>query len=375
MKKIDKQEIVNLYSKYGLTLLEEYKTIDDNLDCVDKSGYKYSISPYNLRNRKSLNIFSGAFNNKNPYKLENIKHYVETEGRGCTLINVPQNVDTEECTFICRICNQEFRQLLKIFKQSPHKCCSHCLKKEQKSRKKDITYIESIFNKAGYKLLEPEDKGMHFSYYIEDKEGFKGRMLPYTALKKNSKIEKYHSKNKYSIDNINLYLKKNNINLTCIEEGNFGTYKSLAFRCACGKTFYCIWDNVLSGKQQCNDCSGIFSDNELAVRDYLDEMNIKYVQSYNIGQYMNYRALYFDFYISDYNLFIEVDGEQHYRPVDFKGSDYIAHRDFCGQQFRDKTKDLYCAAKHYNLLRISYKDIKNGNYKEILSTKINELRK
>ena len=55
------QEIINLYNKYGLELLEEFKGMYFGLIFIDSFGYKYKITPYNLSNRKSFNITSSSF--------------------------------------------------------------------------------------------------------------------------------------------------------------------------------------------------------------------------------------------------------------------------------------------------------------------------
>ena len=45
----------------------------------------------------------------------------------------------------------------------------------------------------------------------------------------------------------------------------------------------------------------------------------------------------------------------------------VAEKKFKDTKKRDKIKDEYCKSHNINLLRISYIDIKNNNYKNILS--------
>jgi len=65
--------------------------------------------------------------------------------------------------------------------------------------------------------------------------------------------------------------------------------------------------------------------------------------------------LHADFVISDYNTIIEVDGEQHFSPVQFGGisADEALSR-LEDQKHRDGTKDLICAEMEYKLVRIRY---------------------
>lgn len=72
---------------------------------------------------------------------------------------------------------------------------------------------------------------------------------------------------------------------------------------------------------------------------------------------INNAAHRFDFYLPDYNAYIEFDGEQHYKPVEFMGG----KEQFDERQLRDKEKDEYCKSIDARLLRIPYWDYENIN--------------
>lgn len=81
----------------------------------------------------------------------------------------------------------------------------------------------------------------------------------------------------------------------------------------------------------------------------------------------------FDFYLPDYNLFIEYDGQQHYQPVRFFGTDKDAQQVFERTQANDKIKNRYCEENNINLLRIPYWEQNNietiiNNYLQRLNT-------
>lgn len=64
--------------------------------------------------------------------------------------------------------------------------------------------------------------------------------------------------------------------------------------------------------------------------------------------------MYFDFFIPELNVFIEVQGEQHYKFNKF------FHRNidmFYDQQYRDKLKTQWVAEKKAKLIELSFKDI------------------
>jgi very-short-patch-repair endonuclease len=62
------------------------------------------------------------------------------------------------------------------------------------------------------------------------------------------------------------------------------------------------------------------------------------------------RKLPFDFYIPEFNMCIEYDGEQHFKAVDyFGGEDGLKIR-----QIHDRIKTDYCNSNNILLLRIRY---------------------
>lgn len=60
-----------------------------------------------------------------------------------------------------------------------------------------------------------------------------------------------------------------------------------------------------------------------------------------------------DFWLPDYNLFIEYNGEQHYEDVDYFFNDDFTFED---QQIRDEAVRRYCHDHHHRLLEIPYWD-------------------
>ncbi len=84
--------------------------------------------------------------------------------------------------------------------------------------------------------------------------------------------------------------------------------------------------------------------------DYLENNNIKYIREYYYEDCKNISYLRFDFYLEDYNILIEYDGEQHFRSVVFFGGD----DGFKKLQHNDNIKNKYCEQNRIPLLRISY---------------------
>ena len=60
----------------------------------------------------------------------------------------------------------------------------------------------------------------------------------------------------------------------------------------------------------------------------------------------------FDFYLPDYNICIEYDGEEHFQPVEFFGGEEKFQR----RIENDEIKNNYCKNNNIKLIRIPYFD-------------------
>lgn len=122
----------------------------------------------------------------------------------------------------------------------------------------------------------------------------------------------------------------------------------------------------LKGKG-CNKCSS--SHGEIKILNFLQENNIKFNIQESFKNTKNpcknlltNRFLKFDFYLPDFNLCIEYQGEQHYRPVVFSSKDKIRNRaedNFKKNIFRDGLKVDYCRNNNIILLCIPYTEKEN----------------
>jgi Zn finger protein HypA/HybF involved in hydrogenase expression/very-short-patch-repair endonuclease len=104
----------------------------------------------------------------------------------------------------------------------------------------------------------------------------------------------------------------------------------------------------LSARAGCPNCRE--SKGEIDVAKSLDNLSIKYIRLKKFDDCRGETGypLPFDFYIPDYNMCIEYDGQQHYLPV-------FGIDKFTRLKINDKIKDEYCKKSGIKLLRISYK--------------------
>lgn len=153
-------------------------------------------------------------------------------------------------------------------------------------------------------------------------------------------------------------IKKININIVVIGEYINAKTKILHKCKKCGHEWYAYPSNILSGKG-CPKCNMSKGETEIGI--WLDSKNIKYIQQYTFVDCRDKNPLPFDFYVPQYNLCIEYDGEQHYTPVTFGGMDEnLAIEQFKKTQYHDEIKTTYCKDNDIQLLRIPYfKNIQN----------------
>lgn len=106
----------------------------------------------------------------------------------------------------------------------------------------------------------------------------------------------------------------------------------------------------LSGKG-CSKCHS--SKGEEKIRRFLDDNNIEYVYNRTCLDFL--KPLKPDFYLPDYNLVIEYDGEQHFRPVNIFGG----AKEFERRKQLDESKNILCKENGVNILRIKYTEFLN----------------
>lgn len=99
---------------------------------------------------------------------------------------------------------------------------------------------------------------------------------------------------------------------------------------------------------------------ERLVRQWLEKNNINYEYQKTFDGCKDKKRLPFDFYLPQYNMCIEFDGAQHFKPVDFAGKgEEWALKQFQKGKYHDDIKNQYCQNNNIRLLRIS--EIKNIN--------------
>ena len=124
--------------------------------------------------------------------------------------------------------------------------------------------------------------------------------------------------------------------------------------------------NFLRGRR-CPKCQE--SHGERKIRKILNELKIKFVAQKRFDDCCYKQPLPFDFYLPDYSLCIEYDGEQHFKEVEyFNGDGGLKYR-----RVRDNIKNKYCKDHGISLLRITYKVTDINAIRDLIKDKIKEI--
>lgn len=140
--------------------------------------------------------------------------------------------------------------------------------------------------------------------------------------------------------------------------------KNLKVICAeCGEIFttsYCAFTK--HNGQLCPKCASNISSGEYIIKKYLEDNNIGFYMQFRFDNCRNKIPLPFDFYLPNYNMCIEYDGEGHYIPINRgKISDEEALDVLNNIKYRDNIKTIYCKENDIKLIRIPYWEKDNIN--------------
>jgi very-short-patch-repair endonuclease len=124
-----------------------------------------------------------------------------------------------------------------------------------------------------------------------------------------------------------------------------------------------ISDFMSVHSQRCPMCSLLATESRavINIKNYLIENNIDFIQEYRFKDCCDQFILPFDFYIEKYNLIIEYDGAQHYKPG------WGGEKSLQITQRHDKIKNEYCKNNNINMYRIKYTENEILSLKKILS--------
>jgi hypothetical protein len=138
---------------------------------------------------------------------------------------------------------------------------------------------------------------------------------------------------KYDYSLVEYINKKTKVKIICSKHGVFEQRPMHHLRkCGCPK---------------CHESKG-----EKIIEQVLNENKVEFEKQKNFKNCKFKNKLPFDFYLPKYNLCIEYDGEQHFKPIKIFGG----KNRFLKQQKTDTFKNVFCEKEKIILVRISFRD-------------------
>lgn len=228
------------------------------------------------------------------------------------------------------------------------------------NRNKKKTYdmvkkdIESV---NGYKLLSKKYTGSKEKLLIQynDNEPF---LMSYNAFVNGQRDPSLCKNKRKTYKEVKEYFKKEGYLL--ISEKYINQSTPLMVRSPEGEEFYICYKSFKKGiRFRKNKSVG-----EKKISSFLFENNIEFIPQYSV--HINNCRHLFDFFIPNKNVYIEYDGIQHFKPIDFFGGEEALRK----RKLRDNQKNNWCEENNAKLIRIKYaqqSNIENIIKKELIS--------
>lgn len=154
--------------------------------------------------------------------------------------------------------------------------------------------------------------------------------------------------------------------LVVIEETLQRKEKNIIWKCECdcGNISYVRGHNLLSGDT--TSCGCIKSKGEEKIIKILKENNIDFItqKTFDSCRFNETNSLAkFDFYLPNYNILIEYDGEQHFHS---KQIGWDTEENYKATKIRDNYKNEWCKENNIPLIRIPYMHLKDLCLEDLL---------
>ena len=259
-------------------------------------------------------------------------------------------------------------KVLADFKRGKSRCKQCKYSKHAEELKHSFDYIYNFIKLEGYELLSTEYKNngeklkikcnKNHIFLMNFRDFQQGYRCPHCYN------ERRHEVKKYSTEYISKKIKEEGY--TLLSEYKNSTSK-IMLQCPNNHEYETEWSNFQQGRRCpiCNESKG-----EKKVTEVLNKYNVKYIFQHKFNDCKFKNKLPFDFYLPDYDICIEYDGQQHFEPIDFSGKGYEYALDrFISCVINDTIKNDYCKKNNINLIRISYKDF--DKIEEVIKNRIN----
>lgn len=181
--------------------------------------------------------------------------------------------------------------------------------------------------------------------------------IDFQNLKRNSSGCVYCNGQGRTLESLQKELDEMNLHIRVLR---FDSYSDVDVECTnCGYQWTTLGVYLTQG-HKCPCCRQ--SRYELIVEKILKDIGVEYLREYSFADCRDINPLPFDFYLKKLHAIIEVDGEQHFYPIQFGGiSKHKASEEYNKTLIHDLMKNQYCQNNGIPILRIPFDDFMDEN--------------
>jgi transcription elongation factor Elf1 len=288
VRKLTYEYVKDYIESKGCKLLEsKYVDARTKMMLIGLCGHEFSVNFDAFKGKKQYicpECGREISSNKRKISYEEVLKYIEDNG--CTLLfNNYEDFDSNlEILFSCgHRGNKSFRKF-----KSSKPICSKCSGNEKYTLEK----IKEKLLKYGF-VLDDNQEYINANTKIDfhDGEGYRYSFSMHcldSAYKREFKVGRtFEKRNKYALENMKLWLKKNNkkFSFTC-EEYKGSHCSNIVFECEiCNHKWITAWSNIYSSNTGCPNCGRESSANKNSERNLTDIYNLKFLYPFLVDEW------------------------------------------------------------------------------------------
>lgn len=319
-------------------------------------------------------------------KKKNTKEFIkQSNDKYVFLYDYSETIYIDALTKVCIICHNKDENGIEhgIFWQLPNnhlngQKCPKCfgknkldiisfISKSNNIHNKEYDYSETIYTKSSEPVNiichRKDVNGIEHGVFKQiAKHHLSGHGCPKCAIENNS-INQTKSTEQYVEDCIKIHGDNYDYNKTIYTKA---TEKVVIICNKCKSEFKQIAANHLSGKG-CPYCNQ--SKLEKNIKTMLIKNNIKFEEQKSFSWLKNKKNMFLDFYLPEYNIAIECQGEQHFKQMRWFGGEPVKQDIFDKYQQRDKLKFELCKDNNIDILYFCKNEHKPKEYLSTIYTK------
>lgn len=345
------QDVKNYFEEIGFTLLSnEYINSRTKLFIKCPNNHTYHTTLSNFKQCGEKCIFCEKEKDKRRM-YEKIKTFIEKEGY--ELLSDKYINAQEYLELICPL-GHTFKMSWNNF-QSEHRC-PYCVRKQLGEKLRlDEEFIKRYVTSQGYTLISIFRKNEKLRIEVICPKGHR-YSTDFNNFKHGNRCRKCAGSQRFTYEEVKEIIEKEGYELLSTEYKN--AYSTLELRCPEGHIYTTKFHNFKYGNVRCHYCHKA-SKGERRIMDWLDKNNINYIydEAYFEDLMGDFNLLRPDFIIEDRKIWIEFDGEFHFKDF-YKDGTYEKMISY------DKFKDEYAKKNGWELIRIPYWEF--DNIEEIL---------